>query len=688
MRVATIITLLLILGCGAMCAEKVLIPLDGKSVPKNAVLNNVSAQGVFHDGKPCIEVVFRKAQWPNICFKPEGDFWDWSDYAGISLDVYNPEGNPVEFSVRVDNIGADGWNHCNTNAARARPRKWTTLSMKFISNRPERFWGMRGIPGIGRSGFGTPIDLSKITGFQVFLAKIEQEHKLLIGNIRLIPSSDKLPLPFVDKFGQYKAEEWPGKLHSEQELIQRRIKEENALKKSAFGDRDKYGGWSSGPKLEATGWFRTEKINGKWWLVDPEGHLFFSIGVDCVRTGDSTFTEKREDWFEWLPGDDDKFKAAVGYYSGAHSMADVIGGKGKTVNFYRANLIRKYGSQWQRRFVETSCTRLKAWGFNTIGNWSEDGVINSHCLPFVATAHVSGDYRRVEGGGGYWSKMPDVFDPRYAVAVEKSVGPVADRFASDRFCIGYFVDNELAWEAIERGTLASPPDQPCRLEMVRQLKEKYGTIESLNNAWGTNASNWDTLRVPDSPNATCRKDLDEWVYFFSRRYFETVKSVLRRHAPHQLYLGCRFAWSHPQAIRAAADVADVVSFNIYSREVKCVDWTGDKDLGKPLIIGEFHFGALDRGMFHEGLVPTADQNDRAESFVGYVRSVVDCPAFVGCHWFQYVDEPITGRVYDGENYNIGLVDVTDTPYPELVAAAVKINKQIYERRWGDGRAKP
>jgi agarase len=51
---------------------------------------------------------------------------------------------------------------------------------------------------------------------------------------------------------------------------------------------------------------------------------------------------------------------------------------------------------------------------------------------------------------------------------------------------------------------------------------------------------------------------------------------------------------------------------------------------------------------------------------------------VGVHWFQYIDEPLTGR-FDGENYNIGFVDVTDTPYPELRDAARRVNNTIYHR---------
>jgi len=100
-------------------------------------------------------------------------------------------------------------------------------------------------------------------------------------------------------------------------------------------------------------------------------------------------------------------------------------------------------------------------------------------------------------------------------------------------------------------------------------------------------------------------------------------------------------------------------------------------------------GAMDRGMFHPGLVAAANQKERAETYTRYVRSVVDHPNFVGCHWFQYVDEPTTGRWFDGENYNIGFVTVADSPYPEMVKAARQVNGEMYRRRYthaGETRA--
>jgi len=101
----------------------------------------------------------------------------------------------------------------------------------------------------------------------------------------------------------------------------------------------------------------------------------------------------------------------------------------------------------------------------------------------------------------------------------------------------------------------------------------------------------------------------------------------------------------------------------------------------PAIIGEFHFGALDRGMFHTGLRGAADQDERGEKYRRYVESALKNPSLVGVHWFQYCDQPATGRA-DGENYQIGFIDVCDTPYPETVAACRKVAAGMYALRAG------
>jgi len=317
-------------------------------------------------------------------------------------------------------------------------------------------------------------------------------------------------------------------------------------------------------------------------------------------------------------------------------------------------------------------------------------------VPYVVTVDISGDYARVASGADYWGKMHDPFDPRFAVAVEQSLRDTAQQHRDDPWCLGYFIDNEISWGGgaddknhfgLVYGTLAGSADQPAKMAMVENLKQRHGSIQRLNEAWRTRFASWDALLQqairPAAPLPPAMKeDFSAFLTTFARQYFRVVRDALGRHDPNHLYLGCRFAWRTPEAVQAAAEFVDVVSFNIYRPLVDPREWDFTRTLGKPCIIGEFHFGAVDRGMFHTGLVAAASQEDRAARYQAYVRSVVDHPAFVGCHWFQYFDEPVTGRSYDGENYNIGLVDVTDTPYPEMVAAAKAVHQEIYTRRAG------
>ena len=87
-------------------------------------------------------------------------------------------------------------------------------------------------------------------------------------------------------------------------------------------------------------------------------------------------------------------------------------------------------------------------------------------------------------------------------------------------------------------------------------------------------------------------------------------------------------------------------------------------------------------MFHPGLLHTAGQEDRARMYKEYMESVIDNPYFVGAHWFQYMDSPLTGRAHDGENYNVGFVSVTDVPYAAMIKTAKELHRELYNRRFG------
>lgn len=624
--------------------------------------------------------------WPGITVRaPEGR-WDLTRHTHVALELANAGSNAVTVFCRVDNPGADGVKNCVTGNLTLQPGSSGKLSVALPRNmwasETPKLFGMRGYPNSGG------LDLSNVVGLVIFVAQPKQDHAFDIISVRATgaytgppPTVSNRPfLPFIDTFGQYIHRDWPGKTQSFLDLRDERDDESAALRRSR-GPREwnRYGGWAAGPQLRSTGAFRAEKHAGKWWLVDPEGRLFWSHGVDCVGMLDTTPVDERAEWFADLPGRSNDMRefAGTGYALHGHYA-------GKSPNcfcFAGANLKRKYGDDWRERNADTAHLRLRAWGMNTIGNWSDSRIYSQRRTPYVATLHTGG--KMIEGSAGYWGKFPDVFDPAFRAETVRKMAELARNSGDDPWCIGYFVDNEMSWGdslSLAEGALQSPPDQAAKLAFIADLKAKYGEIGKLNDAWGASHGSWDALlssrSAPDRTKAEA--DLGAFYSRLADTYFRTVRDALKSVAPNRLYLGCRFAWANERAVAAAVKHCDVVSYNIYQRSG--ADFRLPVAADVPLIVGEFHFGALDRGMFHTGLVPVQDQRERARAYREYVRGLLRHPQFVGCHWFQWQDEPTTGRVYDEENYQIGLVDICDTPYPETVAAVRDVGSGMYRYR--------
>ncbi|MDY0168536.1 MAG: beta-agarase [Thermoguttaceae bacterium] len=636
----------------------------------------------------------RKATWPGIVLPaPEGR-WDLRGFGHVAADVENHGEHPVRAHLRVDNPGADGSNHCVTGNVEVAPGRRETLRVPLRWTMPEdvaeRLFGMRGYPNGWTDRGG--IDPGNVVQVLFFVSKPSQEHTFSVSNLRAAgtvpnpaPSDPASLLPMIDRYGQFLHTNWPGKLHDDADFP-RRIEAEAADLAAHPGPEqwNRFGGWLAGPQLEATGFFRTEKHGGKWWLVDPEGRLFWSHGATGVRstTAHTPITD-REHLFAWLPAADSRY--AVFYGRGHWAPHGYYQGRGeyRTLNFTGMNLLRKYGDDWAERFADLAHRRLRSWGMNTIANWSDRDIYLMRRTPYTATIGTRG--RVIEGSSGYWGKFPDPFDPSLRESIRAAMAAQRDRSAGDPWCIGYFVGNELSWGdelSLAVAALTSPADQPAKLAVVDELKRKYGTIERLNAAWQTEHASWDALaRSTDPPDRkTAGDDLAALYTLIAEEFFRVCRDEVKAAAPHSLYLGCRFAWRNDRAVRASARFCDVVSINVYGRSV--ADLALPEGVDMPVVIGEFHFGALDRGMLHTGLVPTGSQEERADAYRSYVEGALDNPCIVGTHWFQFGDQATTGRG-DGENYQIGLLNVCDTPYPEIISALRDVGAAIYRRRMGE-----
>jgi hypothetical protein len=624
-------------------------------------------------------------RWPGITLKAPAGRWDLSKYEYVSIDIKNQGTKAVTVSCRVDNPGADGRENCVSDNINLNPNTAGTLVVRLFPtpwrlSEPVELIGMRGAPV-----YSGKVDPANITQLLVFVTKPDINHVFDIKNIqaggRIEMLDVKTFFPFIDEFGQYIHKDWPGKTHSLEELIANgKTEQKDLATRSGPDDRNKYGGWIARPRLEATGFFRVEKYKGKWWLVDPEGRLFWSHGIDCVRSANATPITNREHYYRNLPKADSPFAKFYGGGSWAPHGYYKDHTPYRTYDFSRANFLRKYGPDWENIFAEVTHRRLKSWGINTIANWSDNKIYLMRRTPYVCT--ISYSCKRLEGSQGYWGKFYDVFDTSFRQALRERLALEKGRAIDDPWCIGYFVHNEIAWGdevSLAVAALVSPADQPAKKVFINDLKTKYETIDKLNDIWGTKHQSWQSLlqskEAPDKKKAWA--DLTAFYTKTAETYFETIRDELKKVAPNQLYMGCRFAWVNDRAAKAAVKFCDIVSYNRYSYSV--AEHRLPDNIDMPMIIGEFHFGALDRGMFHTGLRKTIDQQDRADKYKSYVQSALRNPYIVGTHWFQYKDQATTGRG-DGENYQIGFIDICDKPYPEIVKACREVGYNLYEYR--------
>lgn len=431
------------------------------------------------------------------------------------------------------------------------------------------------------------------------------------------------PKPLVDEFGQWIHDEWPGKTRSLAGLRRDWEGEERALGAGDF-EYCRYGGYRN-TRAKATGYFRVEQVDGKWWFVDPDGHLFVSTGADCMRPYSETRFEGREDIFAALPPAE-------------------LRSRSSDASFYTWNLLRRFGPDWQSKWIDLSVRRMDAWGLNTIANWSDPRILDSRRKPYVLPLRGWGM------DSGYLG-LPDVYSPEFARRVDEDAARQCAPRKSDPYLLGYFIANEPPWAHRESVVVdAILEGKPTATQ--RELKA--------------------FLASGDTPERR-----REFVYKAFDRFMQAVSAAIRKHDPNHLNLGIRFGGSStPDEMIRAMRICDVYSLNIYSYVPDPRDLQKAYSLsGRPLLIGEFHFGTPGRGLA-PGLKQTRNQEERGAAYSYYVENAAAMPAMIGAHWFQYVDEPTTGRM-DGENYNIGFVDVTDRPYRELIEAVQATNKRLF-----------
>lgn len=617
--------------------------------------------------------------WPGFALRPEKQkFWDYSKWNLLLADVENLDVHgQVDVHGRIYTESPDGkvkrsvYNTVTLNPGEKRTLKipFSDIDTSFGAVLPGVAAGPGGLDMKPNIYAGRVASLSFYSRAPIMYARNGKAH-LRISNIRFalreketaLPESSASFFPFIDRFGQYIHGNWSGKIRSPQDLKAQR----NAEKTELAGIRrisgwNRFGGWMDGPQLKATGFFRTEKFNGKWWLVDPDGRLFLSNGINAVVFHSGTSTKGRTGWFAENP-------------------------KPGFIDFMQRNLRMKYGEPFTENLHRTALDRLEAWGMNTVGAWSDQELYKKRRIPYTL---ILNDWSPAAQMGRI--RFYDAFDPAFARNLDRLMKTRYAWSINDPWCIGYFINNELQYGSPTRFAeyiLTADRKTPGKQEFCRRLKLKYGTMEKLNAAWEAKYASWDDFLTADKPkfqsmNEAAKADLTGFNDALTEEFFRVSRDAVRRNAPNQLYLGARLRGTmdmrKPGLLPIAAKYCDVVSVNNYANTIAHVTVAGGiPDV--PFLIGEFAFQVPGRGMFNYTLSPAGvTQEDRAEAFLRFWQGLLMNPNYVGAHWFCYRDQFLTGRG-DGENYAHGFVDVCDTPYREMGRMSREVAEMMYRFR--------
>ena len=289
---------------------------------------------------------------------------DWSPYRYLVMEikasspqrfflvVYNADG-PRQIIIQP--FGQNVWLRAAIPLEFFRTADRSGQSMASVFNRPANsfwmsVWGPFGaINAVKALGVRMEYPLSRPT-LQIRAVRLTKED----------PGSEILEKePAIDEFGQWIHADWPRKIKSMGQLRSEWDAEEKGLAPGAF-NYCQYGGYRE-TKERATGFFRVERVKGKWWLVDPDGHLFLSTVVPNMGGGGAeTKTDGREKYYAALPPLE-LMPATPAIASGAASVA-------RPRSFFLWNLLRRYGPDWRVKSAEMALRRADAWGLTTMAS--------------------------------------------------------------------------------------------------------------------------------------------------------------------------------------------------------------------------------------------------------------------------------------------------------------------------------
>lgn len=391
---------------------------------------------------------------------------------------------------------------------------------------------------------------------------------------------------------------------------------------------NRYGGRTDRPREKATGFFYTKKIDGRWWLIDPEGCRFYHVAVNTVREP----------------------KGARATYGTA--------------------------AQW----ADAATKQLREAGFNGLGNGSSTNLqgvaeplvwVLRHNFLF-AFAREKKLVEPASGTQGFPNRCMPVFHPEFPAFCE-AYGQALAATANDPTMLGIMTENEIQCpvDLLDRylASDASNPDfKPGRDAAEAWLMARKGSADT---------------------KTLTKRDRYEFIAYAFGKYYGIVTPIVRKHDPNHLYLGSRINYGagqfdNPWFWQVLAPCHDVVSVNYYGRwgpqADEFADWAAWAD--RPILITEWYAKAMDvepkLANTHGAGWLVRTQEDRARYYQQFALNALETKSIVGWHFFKYLDDGPESKALDNlGGANKGMFDVTGKPYAPLLERARAVNREVY-----------
>jgi len=390
----------------------------------------------------------------------------------------------------------------------------------------------------------------------------------------------------------------------------------------------KYGG-DAKSKHKATGFYRTEKHNGRWMLIDPDGHSFIVAAVNSFRQGKSPNNEKA--------------------------------------------FLQKFGTV--EKWVAASIQAFQQLGFNTAGSWSVTEPIIAYNKttknPFAYTTQLnllSGYTREAKKKNPERKEGPVlsfILDPAFADYCDEQAKKLAAT-RNDPNLLGHFSDNEIAFMHTEFSNILSKTDPAdrCKAAALKWMKDKNVNEKTIS-----------------------RDQKEEFIGWLTGVYYKTVANAIKKYDPDHLYIGSRLhssAKNNRHLFAAAEPYIDIISINYYGYwqplQKHMAEWAAWSS--KPFFITEYYTKAEDSGLPNISgagwLVKT--QTDRGIHFQNFGLELLQAKNCVGWHWFRYQDNDPADPTADPSNNdsNKGIVNTVYEVYEKLGAYMKKLNDNKYQ----------